>query len=160
MENTVCEKVNLAADLPLVAEYLRQNLRYEETGEAALCEPALSVFDRLDASFSERVMQQIQKAGITPKEFYSRANLSRQLFHKLNANPEYRPTRTTAFACAVALRLPLEQTKELLMSAGYAFSHSVRMDVIVEYFISNGIYDIDRINDVLYSYDLQPLGSI
>jgi hypothetical protein len=59
-------------------------------------------------------------------------------------------------ALAIALELSLEDTAGLLACAGYALSHNSKFDVIVEYFIVNGKYDVHRINEALYQYD-QPL---
>ena len=66
------------------------------------------------------------------------------------------PSKRTAISLAVALKLSLDETNALLKRAGYALSHAVKLDVIVEYFIANGKYDIFKINQVLFKYD-QPL---
>lgn len=66
------------------------------------------------------------------------------------------PSKRTAIALAVALQLSLSETENLLGRAGFALSHAVKFDVIVEYFIVNGQYDVFEINEVLFSYD-QPL---
>ena len=59
-------------------------------------------------------------------------------------------------ALAIALELSLEETDDLLKRAGYAISHASKFDVIVEYFIVSGKYNIFEINEVLFKYD-QPL---
>jgi len=47
----------------------------------------------------------------------------------------------------------------LLQSAGFAFSRSSKFDIIVEYFIEHGIYDIYTINQSLFSFDQVTLGA-
>ena len=46
------------------------------------------------------------------------------------------------------------------MKAGFAFSHSEKFDIIVEYFIKHGKYDIFEINEMLYEFDQVPLGGV
>ena len=90
---------------------------------------------------------------------YARANVSRQHFSKIRNNPGYRPTKVTAIAFAIALELDLEQTKDLIGRAGYALTNSSKFDVIIMYFIRQGIYDIYEINTALFAYDQLLLGA-
>ncbi|MBQ9413989.1 MAG: hypothetical protein IJU16_02550 [Clostridia bacterium] len=112
--------------------------------------------ERLDESFSEAVLRLIDERGMTDAACYKKAWIDRRHFSKIRNNPSYRPTPATAIALAIALELSLEETQALLMKAGFTLSRSRMFDVIVRYYIENGIYDILTINEALYAYD-QPL---
>ena len=101
----------------------------------------------------------IDKANKKDSEIYKKAGLSKQHFSKIRNNPEYRPTKPTAIALALALELDLEQTKDLIGRAGYALSNSSKFDLIVRYFIENHVYDIVQINIALYEFDQPLLGA-
>ena len=115
--------------------------------------------DQLDEDFREMLLRLIAERGMTDAMCYHRANLDRKLFNKILNVAHYRPKKPTVTALCVALRLDWAESCELLSRAGYSMSRSNRFDVIVEYFITHGEYDLDRINFVLFDYDQPLLGS-
>ena len=68
------------------------------------------------------------------------------------------PGKSTVLALAVALKLDLADTADLLARAEYALSPGSVGDLIVRYFIEHGIYDLQVINTALNEYDQPILG--
>ena len=96
---------------------------------------------------------------MTDAQCYKKANVDRRLFSKIRSDPDYRPSKPTVFAFAIALELSLPETKNLLQKAGFALTHSSKLDVVLEYFIKRRFYDILQINEVLFDLDLPLLGN-
>lgn len=106
----------------------------------------------LEDSFSIALMELIEAKGKDSVEVYKRANIDRKLFSKIRSQNDYIPSKRTILALALALELSLVETQALLKRAGFALSRSILFDVIIEYFISQGQYDIYEINCVLFAY--------
>ncbi len=126
----------------------------------------LSLRDRLvglmakkEDSFQERLLHLIDERGLTDAEVYKKANIDRKLFSKIRCNADYTPKKKTALALAIALRLDLDETMDLLQRAGMAFSPNSKFDLIVEYCIENHMYNIYDVNILLFEFDQPTLGS-
>ena len=108
-------------------------------------------------TFSERLITLIKIKGMKPRDVYFKADITKQHFSKIKNNIDYQPAKGTAIAFALALNLNVEETNDLLRRAGYILSHSIKSDLIVEYFIKEKFYDVDEINIQLHSHGFNPL---
>ena len=113
------------------------------------------LLENTEDTFQQRLFKLIDERGMTDPDVYRAANIDRKLFSKIR-NKEYQPSKPTALALCIALRLNRDEARDLLATAGYALSHSNVTDIIVEYFLSIKNYNIFEVNETLFYFD-QPV---
>lgn len=107
-------------------------------------------------TFGDYLQQMINKKGMKNSEVYIAANLTKQYFSKL-INNKVAPSKTKILSLAIALHLNMDETVDFLRMSGYALSPFSEVDRIFEYFIRNKIYDIYRIDIMLFDCGLPTL---
>ena len=157
---------NIKKDLKeLLIAQPKNNLRAKMSCDGAICSSereetlAEAIVNENDVpTFSKLVKKYMEDKNITSKDIYKNSLIDRKLFSALNVNDKYTPTKETAIMYCLALELSLEEAKYLLNSAGYALYKYSNFDIIVEYFLKNKIYNIDKLNDALYTYTKKCIG--
>ena len=110
----------------------------------------------LDESFDHMLNRLIRENSTQLTDIQDQIGISGTALWKLRTGKN-NPSKLTVFALAIFFKLSIDDTKDLLMKAGYAINPSSMQDIIVSGLIREGIYDRYRIDDLLYSLDLQPL---
>ena len=108
----------------------------------------------LEDTFSEYLMYLIEDKDLKNSDVYKDALVDKKIFSKMKNDPDYHPNKLTAMCLCVGAKLNLDESKDLLARAGYAFSPSDMTDVIFSFFIENEIYDMIEIDVQLEEHDL------
>lgn len=171
VSETLLAEVKRYIDDRLVREPLltAESCRMEDCSDSSFAMPAATVrescrtrrledlLEQVGESFTEALLRMIDQRGLKDPEVYRRANMDRRHFSKIVNNRDCKPRKETVLALAIALRLNLDETKDLLARAEFALSRSSERDIIVEYFIENENYNIFELNQVLFRFTGQIL---
>ena len=103
-------------------------------------------------TFSEYLLYLISLKGLSYPEVYKNALVDKKLFSKIKNGSH--PGKIVAQCLCVGAHLNLDEAKDLLSRAGYAFSPSDKTDIIFQYFIENEIYDMIEIDIQLEEHGL------
>ena len=149
-EDAVCASADFAEE-PVMAAPATAMASASKTGRSLD-----DIMAHVGETWQESLLRLIDEKGYKDTEVYKRANVDRKLFSKIRSNTDYQPKKITAIAFALALRLSLDETRDLLRRAGYALSPGNKFDLIIEYFIRQEVYDTYTINLALFEHK-QPL---
>lgn len=185
IHNDQLEQASSYADLDHIRGYRQQEKVFDESfGETtepvkgAPAEPGINVSEepasmrvkpiskvpieellkQVDKPFRERLIDLIDSKGLKDPDVYKKANIDRKLFSKIMCNADYKPSKPTALALAIALELNMDETLDLINRLGYTLSPSYVFDLIIMYCIEHKINNIYDINCILFEYDQQTLG--
>ena len=113
--------------------------------------------EHLSDTFSEYLFFLMEEKGMKAPEVYNGACVDKKTFSKIKNNKNYHPKKLTALCLCIGAKLNMDQSKDLLQKAGFAFSNSDMTDIIFSFFIENEIYDIFQIAVELEERGLQVL---
>ena len=122
----------------------------------------LDINDLLDSfedteTFTEALLRMIKEKDLIEADVYNRVFMDRKLFNKIRNDRTYQPSKRTAILLSIALQLNVPETQEFLEKAGFSLTHTSKTDIIIEFFMTRGNYDVIEINAALYEHHLPPL---
>ena len=105
-------------------------------------------------TFTESMLRIIREKELIEADVYNRVFMDRKLFNKIRNDRNYQPSKRTALLLSIALQLTVQETQIFLEKAGYSLTHTNKTDIVVEFFMIQGNYNILDINEALYDRDL------
>ena len=151
--NANCERDCIKLNIEDCIDKLHDNAK-------CLCAESLDdILAKPGETFCDKLFHLIHEKNLDDVDVYKKANLDRKHFSKIRSNVDYKPTKKTALALAIALHLNLDETADLLARAGLALSPSNTGDLIVKFFIEREKYDIWEINSMLFKFGQPSLGA-
>ncbi|MBO7451538.1 MAG: hypothetical protein J6U54_14325 [Clostridiales bacterium] len=109
-------------------------------------------------TFHDVLFDIIDEKGLSNKEVYTRCNIERKQFSKMQCSPDMKPSKKYILALCVGLGLTLEESIDLLGRADNAFNPNDARDQYVKGFIEQGCDDIRLVNEFLNDKGLELLG--
>ena len=121
------------------------------------------IMPKLGLSLSGALRKLLKEKGLLdkPSEVYLRAGVSRQMFHNAMSYKSKAGKRTfvqLAFGIGAACGgdLAVDEVEDLLRAGGYVFSPSDPSDAIFMRCIKDHVFDVFKVNDLLYAHDCTP----
>ena len=122
-------------------------------------EKAYQIREDQRGTFHDVLFDIIDEKGLSNKEVYTRCNIERKQFSKMQCSPGMKPSKKYVLALCVGLGLPVEESIDLLGRTDKAFNPNDARDQYVKGFIEQGCDDIWLVNEFLTDKGLELLGS-
>ncbi|OLS36773.1 hypothetical protein [Bacillus sp. MRMR6] len=146
--------------LTLIVFNLSESMASQEKSIAQHFELEEFIKSKRQPTFNKVLFSYIDKLGSNDSDIYKKAGLDRRLFSKIRSNPGYRPGKTTVVALGLALELEELEFDNLLSSAGYSLSDSETFDLVIQFCLEKGIYNLYQVNEALDYFSLKPLNGV
>jgi hypothetical protein len=134
--------------------------RADSSGLFAKAASAMTAFierEKTAETFSVLLNKLREERGLKERDVYKKAWIDKRLSSKIMNSRNYHPAKNTVIAFGLALELGLDEFKELLESAGYAFNRSSLPDLVIMFCVQNGIYNLHDVNAALVVLEQKPL---
>lgn len=131
----------------------------EEDGWKKEAEDVEAVIAGVENTFADWLSEQLKERKMSSAALARAANMLQSTVVRLAKGIIVVPTKSQILAIGCALGLPRDEIDHMLSLSGYALSPNVPRDMVVAYYIDNGIYDIGRINRALFLHGIPTLGT-
>ena len=135
------------------------NAETDRTSSIRELKPSFLATYSLDEDFRTVFMRERQARGLSDSACYGKAAVDRKLYWSIFHKSGYKPKKRTAIALILTLQPTVELMADLLRRLGYCLTHSDLFDVVIETCVERGIFEVERINEILYKAGLPVLGS-
>lgn len=128
--------------------------------ETELCNIDINDYLKKEQSenkFQKLLFKYIDIKNLKDSDVYNKVNLDRRLFSKIRNNQDYHPSKETIILLAISLELNEDELLDLLHSASYSLPKNNIFDLIIRFCFKKEIYDINKINELLYEYKCKTL---
>ncbi|MCQ2467590.1 MAG: hypothetical protein MJ166_08745 [Clostridia bacterium] len=112
-----------------------------------------------DSAVAKKLNYYMHAKDITTSMIYERCYVDRKLISKITNRSNYHPSKATMLALCIGLQLNINEATEFIALAGYSFTNTSKFDLVIEYMLTNEIYDLRFINEMLEKYEQPLLGA-
>ena len=133
-------------------QYENQNISFDIKGQTPDYGTINDYITPSEDILQEKIRKTILAKNLDEVDIYKKADVDRKLFSKIRTQPDYHPNKNTLLKLCLAMNLNTDETENLLKSAGYSLSKSLRSNLILRYCFGHHIFDVITVNQILDHY--------
>ena len=138
---------DVPVDVVSNGDYVSINVGFDFNAPKSTAFVVKDINRKLGPTFVDLLMNLLIQDGRDNAEIYNSVSMDRRVFSKLIQGQSV--SKRNILKLAIALKLDLVTTRELLASAGFALDTSKKMDVVIMFAIEHDIYDPFEIEEAL-----------